>query len=345
MELEAAVRTHRNESSKLEDNLNKIYKLCGQYRSFNLTPIFNQTTNTSFAEILDKSEEYLQQMLLFSKNSFDLKFLEEIQKETFVAARDDEERTYFYPTIFEHFDDMKKFLRFHLQMNGAYVNVTMTVPYAEEGNLYEITYVPVLSSSGEVIYLKDQSVSHLIESHYSLRYETDLDSCQFQNEVFLCNPKHEKIKHILNSKKDCLTSLYKGETSHSCSYENAQTDLFQLTSLGDGNFYYLMKDPRKYTYECLDDEFEVGYLQGSGVLGLEPNCSLTTEFESIFYDGEIEELTIFISDDLNDSAIFGRSAIPLIAIIFAAGAFLFIALFFGAQLLINRRDQYRYMNV
>lgn len=297
--------------------------------------------------MLEKSEVYLQEMLLFYKNSFDLKFLEEIQKESFVVAQDDEERTYFYPAIFEHFDDMKQFLRFHFQLNVSatevYVNVTMTVPYAEDGNLYEITYIPVISSSGDVTFLKDQSVTHLIDSHFSLRYETDLESCSFKNEILLCDPKTESIRNILDNEPHCLTSLYKGETSDddSCSYVDADTDLFQLTSLGNGRFYYLMKAPRKYSYECSDSDFKIGYLQGSGVLTLEPKCSLTTEFESIFYDGEVEDFTIFIRDDWNEADIFGTS---LIVIIVAIIAILLIAIYIKLHLWIKRQHQYKYVN-
>lgn len=351
LDLEAAASIYKNESNfvKLEDNLVKLYKLCGKDRSAYLPFNTNTSRNTSFSEILEKSETYLQEMMLFSKNTFDLKFLEEIQKEAFVGAHDDEERTYFYPTVFEHFEDMKKFLRFHFHLNvsatEAYINVTMTIPYAEDGSLYEITYVPVVSANGDVKFLKNQSVTHVIDSHLSLRYETDLDGCSFKNEVFLCNPRNERIKHLLNEENFCLTSLYKGEISESCSYAEAETDLFELTSLGNGNFYYLMKTPKKYTYECSEGNIEMGYLQGSGVLSLETNCSLTTPFESIFYNGEIEELTIFITDDLADDEIYGMSSVTFAIIISVSGIVLLIAFYVTMQLWIKRRNQYRYMYV
>lgn len=351
LDLEAAAQLYKNQTDvgKLEENLNKLYKLSGYSRSSYLPLVINKTVNVSFSEILEMSENYVQELSLFSKNTFDLKFLEDIQKETFMSAHDDEERTYFYPTIFEHFDDMKKFLRFHLNFNisasAVYINVTMTVPYAEDGSLYEITYIPVLKSSGEVTFLKDQSMTHVIDSHYSLRYETDLDSCFFKNEVFLCNSKKEKIKHLLNEENFCLTNLYKGQVSDSCSYVEAETDLFELTSLGNGNFYYLLKAPKKYSYECSDGEIEMGYLQGSGVVTLDANCSLTTPFESIFYNGEIEELTIYISEDSAENEIYGMSSVTFIVIVSITGTILMVALYVTVHLWIKRRNQYRYMYV
>lgn len=346
-ELEIAAKMYKNETSKLINNLNKIYRLCGQDRSLGLPFNFTKTTNASFSEILQKSEAYLQELMLFYKNSFDLKFLEDIQKEVFVAAQDDEERTYFYPAIFEHFDDMKKFLRFHFHLNVSTtevcVNVTMTVPYAEDGDLYEITYIPVISSSGEVTFLRDQSASHLIDSHLTLRYETDLESCSFENEILLCRPKNERILSILDNEPYCLTSLYKGESrdEDSCSYVDADTDLFQLTSLGNGRFYYLLKAPKKYSYECSDGDSEIGYLRGSGVLTLEPECSLTTAFESIFYDGEVADLTIFIRDEFNEADIYG---ISLIVIMVAIVAILLMAVYIKLKICINRQNMYKYVH-
>lgn len=347
-ELEAAAKFFKNRT--LEDNMNKLYRLSGRDRSTILpTSNFNKTTtNITFEQILEKSEMYLQEILMFSRNTFDLKFLENIQKEAFVAARDDEERTFFYPNIFEHFDDMKMFLRFHLQLNvsmtGVDLNVMMTVPFAEDGDLYEITYIPVIDSSGYVTLLLDQTVSHIIDSHHSLRFETDLESCYFKNEVFLCNPRSERILNVSDHDNYCLKSLYKGERNKNCSYVEVENDLFELTSLGHGKFYYLMENPMKYIYECASDSgFTIGYLHGSGVVTLEPNCSLTTDFESIFYNGEREELTIFIgdADQIYKDQIY---EFALIVAIVTTGAIISIVVLLKILKWIRQRNQYKYMS-
>lgn len=348
LELEGALESYKSNRtvfSQFEEHLNNIYYFCGKDRSslhFNAT---NSTVDREYA--FQKSIEYSKEIAKFAVNSFDDKFTEDIQKKTYIYTHDDEERTYFYPTIFEQFDDMKEFLRFHIeceiQSQEAYINISMTVPYAEDGVLYEVNYIPVINGNGEVQFLDDQSSTHLIHSHYSLFYEKDIDNCYFKKEVFMCNPKTEKVVNLLDASDSCLTSIFKDETKNKCQYRNPETDYYYLTSLNNGNFYYIAETTLEYSYECSDGDREIGSLLGTGVLTLQANCSLNTINENIFYDGTTEELLIFIDESSNIDN-FSSSTISIV-IISVTGVLLLIAIFIVMQLWMKRRNQYRYMYV
>ncbi|KAL5292807.1 hypothetical protein ACFFRR_011527 [Megaselia abdita] len=300
----AFFQINRFDVSELENNLNDIYEHFGvsriSYLPYNFE--FQAFQRKDLDEAVKNSSKILTEITELNNEELSAKMNQTVLNSVFTKRK-------IMNKVIENkipFDRIKKYVNFKTDVkiiNSLKISFDVSYCVAElkmYTKVHKISYVPFeLEKDHSIKSLKDQQFKYALETgSYQYIFLKDLNKeCEVIGGILFCNIDYKK--QIIEGQ--CLREVIKSLERQTCKISDNYTE---FTDLGNGKYYFLLKNPSFYEYTC-DGVTDKGKLR-EGFVKIGSNCVLSTAKTTVIGKNGFYK-TIRIN---NDKLVAGEDVIP-----------------------------------